>query len=150
MSNVHPLDFEALKKGDVISQQQIESIYQVQLVLDADRFRFKAMELMGEIESARDDLLCRIDGGTVRVMTDAEAEEVTWRRIEQSVGTIGRNAKRRAAIVRDEFDDQQRKVAESRDLHATFLMVATRKQLQKARREELLLGPKSSDGEAAE
>lgn len=148
-TDAFPLDFTALEKGAVIPQEQIESIYQVRHAADPEQFHFKAMALSQEIERERPDLLTRVDGLSVRVMTDAEADDVTDRRIEHGARAIARNAKRRARINRDGFSDEQKKIADIRDRNATALMIMTSKQLRAARREKLLLSA-SSEREAAE
>lgn len=140
-TDAFPLDFAALNKGDVVSQDQIESIYQVRYDSEPEQFHFKAMSLMQEIERERPDLLTRVDGLTVRVMTDLEADEVTDKRIEQGVRTIKRNATRRARIDRNGFSEEEKKIADVRDRNATALMIMTSKQLRAARREKLLLMP---------
>lgn len=147
-SDAFPLDFAALEKGTVIPQEQIESIYQVRHATTPDEYHFKAMALSQQIEQERPDLLARVDGLSVRVMTDAEADEVTDKRIDQAVRSIRRNAKRRAVINRDGFSEEQKKIADVRDRNATALMIMTSKQLRAARREKLLLAARTD--EAAE
>lgn len=147
-TDAFPLDYEALQKGDVITQERIEAIYQVRYQNDPKQFQFRAMSLIESIESERPDLLARVDGQTVRIMTDIEADEVTNDRIERHVRGIGRNAKRRAVINRDGFSDEQKKISDVRDRNATALMIMTRKQMRAARREKLLLA--ASNEEPAE
>lgn len=139
MSDAFPLDFDALQKGDVIPSQKIEKIYQVNLLRDPSKFQLRALGLSQQIHDERPDLLARVDGNTVRVMTDVEAEEWTNTQVVKAVSSIARNAKRRAVIDRGGFDEQQTRVAESRDRAITALAIMTRKQLAKARREEMLL-----------
>lgn len=138
-NDMFPLDFESLNKGDVITESQLEQIYQLERRKDPDRFRLKMLALREDIERARPDLLCRCDGADVRIMTDQEAEEHTWERFAHAVRSMGRNAKRRAVIDRSAFDDTQTKIAESRDRAATMLALTTRKELAKAEREKRLL-----------
>lgn len=145
-SELFPLDFEALNKGDTITQNQIESIYQTRYAIAPDEYRRKMMDLGSRIERERPgELLVKYDGLTLRIMTDHEADEVTHKRIVHAVGTIGRNSHRRAAINRDEFSGEQKKVAESRDMFATTLALATRKELRRAKREQMLLSSPKAD-----
>ena len=148
-TDAFPLDFGSLKKGDVISQEQIESIYNMRFTDDQNRYRFNVMQLGSLIERERPgELLVRAEGLTLRIMGDKEADAVTHKRIVQAVGSIGRNAVRRAAIDRSEFSGEERKTAESRDVFATAIAISTKKQLQKARRDKLLLGePEETDSE---
>jgi hypothetical protein len=151
MSDMYPLDFDTLKKGDVIAETQLEQIYQVNRRKEPDKFRLKMLTLREDIERARPDLLCRCDGADVRVMTDQEAEEHTWERIGHAVRSMGKNTKRRAVINRSGFDDVQMKTAESRDRASTMLALSTRKVLARANREaRLLAAPKKKpEGGAA-
>lgn len=146
-SDRYPLDFDALHKGDCIPCDQIERIYQVNHRTDLTSFQFKALELSQNIHRERPDLLARVDGYSVRIMTDAEAEEWTYAQTRKAVASIARNARRRAVINRDQFTDEQRRVAESRDRSVTALAIIASKNLAKQRREELLM---STSDEAAE
>jgi len=134
-----PVDFSILNKGDVFTQIQIERIYNVRYSTNPNDYHFRAMSLMQDIEQERPDLLVRIDGLSVRVMTDVEADDITDKRIAQAVRSIGRNAKRRSVINREHFSNDERRVSEVRDRNATALMLMTSKQLRASQREKLML-----------
>lgn len=134
-----PLDFDALEKGSVVPPEQIERIAQVKRDKDPQKFAFAAMGLRDQIERERPDLVARIDGGSIRVLHDAEAERWTFEQTTIAVKRIGRNAARRARIVRDKFDNEQMRLAESRDRAVTALALFTRKEIRRAQREQLLI-----------
>lgn len=94
---------------------------------------------MQDIEQERPDLLARIDGLSVRIMLDIEADDITNKRVEQAVRSIRRNAKRRSVINREGFSNDERRVSEVRDRNATALMIMTSKQLRASQREALML-----------
>jgi hypothetical protein len=139
-SEPFPVDFDALRKGDVIDAIRIERIYNVRRATQPDRFRLSTLKLREDIERRRPDLLCRSVGDDVQIMTDQEAEAHTWDRIGSAVRQMGRSTTRRAVIDRSGFSDSQKAVAESRDRAATMLALANRKELAKAERESRMLG----------
>lgn len=146
-SEKHPIDFDSLKHGDVITVEQIEKIYSMPRTDSG--FHFKVLELWGDIEREC-DLLVRSDGQNLRIMEDLEAEEVTNRRVHKAARSMMRNAKRRAVINRDGFTEEQKRLAETRDSHITAFALFSRKEIAKARRNELLLSGKREDKDAAE
>jgi hypothetical protein len=145
MSEIFPLDFEGLEKGDVVPCEKIERIYQISHLTDPLAYQLKTLALSKQISDERPDLLARVEGLTVRVMTDLEAEEWTHAQATRAVASIARNARRRAVIDRSEFSEEEKRVAESRDRTITALALMTRKELARARRDELLLKPKKQD-----
>lgn len=152
-SEPFPLDFEALQKGDVLSREQIVKALGRPIVgerltpFDEHRFRMLAMQLGGMIESERPDLVVGYHHDTIRILTDIEAEEATKRRCRSAVRSIGRNARRRAAIDRSEFSAEQLREAETNDRSITALALMTRKELARAQRELLLSGKAEDDDE---
>jgi hypothetical protein len=147
VSDLFPLDFEALKKGDVIEQSRIESIYQVKFGTDPTRYRLMQMKLVEIIERERPDLYPRTDRATVRIMEDKEAEAYNCGRHEAHVRGLARDARRRGRINRSEFSDADRRAAESRDLGFAALAAMAKRELVKAEREALMLGPKEEETE---
>lgn len=139
-SRHHPLDFDSLKKGDVITRQKLESIC---LPVDERDLRIYMMKLGGQIESEREDLLVRYKGFSIHIMHDPEADEVTHERVRRGAKSIIRNTQRRARIDQSKFDSEQMRISEHRDRFATALALTMRKRLIKEQREERLL--KESD-----
>lgn len=149
----YPFDFEALQKGDMITRDQIVAALGRPVVGDAApkiddaRFRLLAMQLGEMIENQRPDLLVRMQGDSLRIMHDLEADQVTAGRCVKAVRSIGRNARRRAAIDRAQFTEEELRVAQTNDRAITALAVMTRRELTKARRELLLAGKPLDPGE---
>jgi hypothetical protein len=137
-SENHPLNFEKLTKGSEISREQIEKAYLVQLEKDPNGYRMSMLRLWQLIEDERPDLLVRIDGDSLRIMNDLEADDVTARRGVRAVRSLAKNAKRRAVIDRSDFSHEQKRIAESRDRCMTAIALLSRKELNKARRDQLL------------
>ncbi len=135
MTEQHPLDFDALTKGDTIQRSTIEDIYKPE---KESEFRLACLRLAGRIESERRDLLVRHDGDCLRIMTDAEADQVLNTRVVRAVSSLKRQAQRRPRIDRSGFTDEMRRDADSRDRLAVGLAITTRKQLAKFERDHLL------------
>ena len=145
MSDAFPIDFEALAKGMVIDQKQIEAIYQHKAGADPDAFRLAQMRLVELIEKNRADLYPRIERHSIRIMTDKEAEEYNGARQRAHVRGIARDALRRGRINRSEFSDGERRAAESRDRGFSALALLTHRELRKSEREARLLGGKPDE-----
>lgn len=138
MSELHPLDFGSLNKGELVRHEQIERIYNVRRAASPDAYRLCQLRLVSDIEQHRSDLLARCLGDDVKVMTDAEADEHTWEQYERGVRKIGRAGRRRGAIDHAQLGNMERKTAEFRDGHVTMQALMNRKALAKANRELLL------------
>jgi hypothetical protein len=140
-TDIHPLDFEALQKGDVIEQSTIEKAYAIRHDDDPDGYRVQGqLRLRAEILSHRGDLLVRTKGRGLVVLTDEQAEEYTVSRHAQLVGATLRNTSTRARIDRSGFDELQQRKAESWDRAMTAQAMDARKSLRAERRRQLLLG----------
>lgn len=142
MSDAFPLDFEAITKDSIITQETIERIYRVRWKDDPDGYRMSAqLKLIGEIRSHRRDLeahvVCR--GKAIRILTDREAEEDTQHRLKEFANRIQSYTIRRAAIDRAEFSASELAVAEHRDRFNQANMMMLRKSAIESNREELLL-----------
>lgn len=139
MSDLFPLDFEALKKGDVIPEERIEKIYNVSRRRDPERYRLSMLRLKGDIEQARGDLVCRSKKYAIHVLLDQEAEGHTWDRFNHGAREMLRNTERRARVDRGGFNGAQVAVAESRDRTMTMLALANKKEIAKTEREKRLI-----------
>lgn len=144
VSMLWPLDFDALQKGDVISQERIEAIYRVKFS-DADTYRLAVMKLVERIEAERSDLYPRTSKNTIVIMTDAEAEAYNCDRMKKHVEALQRDTRRRGRIERKEFDDAGRRAAESRDIGYGALAAISARALRKANQEAKLLASSEED-----
>ncbi len=138
---IHPIDFDSLAKDSVLDQSRIESIYNVRKVHAPEAFRLCQLRLREDIERNRSDLLCRIQGDGIRIMTDTEANEHTWTEYGRGVRKISRQARRRCSINHNALDDGERRVAELRDNHVTAQAIMNRRELARFQRDRLLAGP---------
>lgn len=141
-----PVDFDTLEKDQEIPREAIERAYEVKRKDNPDGYRLALLRLKNEIESHRPDLLIRIRGDHLRVMTDREAEDHTWEQGRKAVSMLGKSSRRRAAIMRDGFNDSERRAGEARDSHLQGLALMARRLLIKADRDvRRLLGVKGKD-----
>lgn len=139
------IGFESLRKGQVIAPERIEKAYGVQRA-NHQAYQFATLNLCGAIESET-GMLARVDGETVRVMTDDEAEDHTFRGIINSTKRIARNERRR----RENIDTTQlTDVAkyETRQRVASALAQSQRRELQKQAAIERVLAASASKGAA--
>ena len=129
-----PLDFEALKKGDVIDVVQINRAYD-----NGVPFWQKQLRLVGEIEKHRPDLVIRTRKDTIVIMSDPEASDCLWERTKKDARSMQRNAKRRGRINVTALDQRQRRVCEHRDIVSGMLAVQAVKGINKAERDQRVL-----------
>lgn len=124
------IGFDRLRKGDVILPERIERAYGVTRE-QHQAFQFATLNLCGAIE-AETGMLARVDGETVRVMTDDEAEDHTYRNIINSTKRIARNERRRREnIDTTKLADIAR--YESRQRVAAALAASQKRELEKQR-----------------
>ena len=116
---IHPLDCDALRKGDVISQEQIEAIQAVRYADGLEAFAFAQMRLAQHIMLERRDLWVRSCGHELRVLTDAELVEYQQRRLEQNA----RDA-RTVATMTARVDAAQLTAAQKRRAECLGMMTA--------------------------
>ena len=116
-TDAFPLDFEALQKGDLITQEKIESIYLVKYRDDPKQYAFCQMRLAGEIRNHRHDLAAHVKGRdtSIEILTDEQAEDHTRKLFEQARQRIVTTGVRRASIDRGGFDAAKRTASESQD-----------------------------------
>lgn len=145
VSELFPLDFDALKKGEVITQERIETIYRVRELEDPEKFRLAQMKLVEQIEEHRFDLYPRMKKNTVIIMQDAEAEEYNCERMKKHVSSLQRDTRRRARIERKSFDEVSRRAAESRDIGYGALAAVSARALRKANQEAKRLSASSEE-----
>ncbi|NBW19253.1 MAG: hypothetical protein EBR82_65890, partial [Caulobacteraceae bacterium] len=70
----YPMDFDDLKKGQVLEIQQLERVLCQDYQLSND-WDMQLMKLQSLIHQHRQDLTVAIDHDRIRVLTDAEASE---------------------------------------------------------------------------
>jgi len=88
---MHPLDFEALHKGDIIGQTQIEAATNVRHSDDPDRYRIEVLQLARAIDDRRRDLVTKIDHRSIRILVDVEIGGYCKDRFEKDLRSMRRN-----------------------------------------------------------
>lgn len=139
MDTIHPIDFEALAKGDVVTQGTVESASNVRHDEDPERYRLEMLKLRERIMSERTDLVVRCKGRALAVLTDQEAELYTVDRFGQLVSMTLRNTKTRARINREHFTELEKRKAESWDQVMTGQALEAAQALVRGRAREVAL-----------
>ena len=147
-THMHPLAFKALRKGQVINQSDVEAITNVRFEKEPRRYQLELMKLRQSIWDNRDDLVAKIQGLGLRVLTDEEADQYLWDEQRKLVDKQKRVAAARARIDRSGFDDLATRVAEQRDLYSTGTALMLNASIRKSEREQLLLA-ENAGGENA-
>lgn len=133
---IHPLDFEALIKGQTLLCAELEAIFGFRQGDKPDAYSFAVMGLMQQIERERQDLICRgANRYDIRILFDDEACEYLQRRLEQCAMSIYRISGKRARIDISKFTDTQKRLVDSQDRTAQGLAMMTRKAMKAGRRE---------------
>ena len=139
--SLHPLDYDALKKGDTLEREQLERIFNVRADDNPSSYAFAVLGLREQIEAHRDDLICRgHEGHGILIMHDREAEEYLRQRMYRLVQALERTSGKRVRIDRSEFDDAHRRASESLDQTFTAIALTSRRALIKGRRDAKLFG----------
>jgi len=105
----YPLDFDALKKGDVISVAMQEDIFKIKANNEA--FAFRSLALRQRIEKELSDrgfpVTVRHDHGTLVICTDPDASEYNDRMRAKTLRAFGRAHRRNLAVDRGNLDQAQ-------------------------------------------
>lgn len=149
-SHVHPIDFESLKKGDVVPGILIAKAKNVKL--SDPNYRLAQMSLKKQIEDECPDLYPRCVGQDIAILSDAEADQYNSSRFADHVKGMTRDSRRRTRIDSSGFDENAKRAAESRDRSFAGIALMSKKALRKANKEaSLLCAPKQvlelTDGE---
>lgn len=128
-----PIDFESLKKGDVITQEWLERYLLVRAESGVDRYRLKCLAFAQEIER-RTRLHAVVRGSDIRILTDAESSQACDEYQQRCVQGIRSAYTRLARVDETEFDPELRRKHESRLLLSSAYVIS----LEKAKRKRLL------------
>lgn len=105
-----PLDFDALKKGDVISLGQLQEITQEKYGSDA--YRFKLMKLSERIQDELDDrglpVTVASEGGELKILTDPEASNYNGMYFRTRMRQMMRAHRRAMAVERENLTELQK------------------------------------------
>ena len=133
----YPLDFDALRKDSWLDTHELIHALNV-TPADGSKWNFALVGLAEQI-TRESGILCRIDHDRIRLMSDAEADDYTFRRLEHHTRGLGTTARRRTLIDRHMLDGAQRQIAESRDRVVFSVALAARTELRKQRKLEGLV-----------
>lgn len=105
-----PLDFDALKKGDVISEDRLEAITSEKR--ETKEYQFKAMSLADRIEREMAErglsVYAVVRREKIRILTDDEAKEHTQRLGLQAVRKLFRAVRKGGAVDTTGFTIEQK------------------------------------------
>lgn len=138
----HPIDFDALEHGDVITWGELRRIYNVE---SDDDVRRCALRLREDIWQHRNMYSAALQAfGGLKILTPAEAEEYSFALVERAARAIVRHTGRRALLDRSSFTPEQKSAAEFRDHRSAAYRLAIVKERRRLAREEKLF-PKPKD-----
>ena len=87
-SKLHPLDFQALRAGQLLTQKEVEDAVGVPnseaSVPAYKKYRLKMLTLIQQIHTARQDLVAKNEGEGIRLLTDPE--KVKYARKQGDIG----------------------------------------------------------------
>jgi hypothetical protein len=120
MEHQYPLNFDALRKGDVLDHDQLNEILGG-VVIDAAvgkaaSVRLAALKLAQLVMKRRPDLVCRLlcqnqEEGRYKlvILTDAEAATYTHRKFHLGLDKSARSLREQAAVDRNRLNGDQQK-----------------------------------------
>lgn len=130
-------DLSLLSKGSYLPPGYLE--HKLNEHRESDAFRLAVLELAASIRLARPDLAAhiKIEGHGLRILSDLEAANYNRRQIKNKFRGIQRIAKRRSAIDRTGFSNEDRAIAETDDRVAASAAIEVAKIARANRRKDL-------------
>lgn len=134
-----PIDFESLKKGDVITADELERIFKA--TPGSKTYLFRMMSLKEKIEVERrklhDPIVVKECNNELHLLTDEQAVDYTDRECEMAKRRYGRNLKRMMSV------DRSKLRGETDKRHLRNIEVRSRgyQAMQLAERGKLVLEP---------
>jgi len=136
-AEIHPVDVSKLFKGQTIEAEEIERFYNVKRDADVPSYKRYALcllQLKAFIEN-RTTFRCKCEHGKLRILTDEELSEYAWSKSVKAVRRIQRYAADATLVDTTDFDDDRRRLAESRMQAQALIATAASKAESDARRE---------------
>lgn len=134
-SSPFPVDFDSLQKGDVIAPEIIENAYGISRDLRA--YAFAALNLKTRIECELENrgypVSTKIEGSSIRILTDEEAVPYNAMAFEAGVAKMGRSHRRLNLVDVGKLSQLARSTHDRAIAVQAFQLQA----LRKARRAEL-------------
>lgn len=131
----HPLDFDALEKGDRIEIEQLEKILLTNR--ESPRFGLRCAGLCKRIERELRHrgyiITVRIERGAVLICTDADASEYNRKRFQRHRRGLVRSHTRNLAVDRRNLAAEQDKLHEEAILFEAALLGAIREKAKELR-----------------
>ena len=93
MENQYPINYSALKKGDIIGIEELQQVFAMRFVSGSQAWDFALMGLQQKIHH-HTGLTAKCDNGAIRILSDAEASAVNAAEIDRHKrGILSRNRK---------------------------------------------------------
>lgn len=93
MENQYPIDYSALKKGDMLEIFELEKIFAMRYDSGSRAWDFAVMGLQQKIHH-HTGLTVKCDSGAIRILSDAEASETNASEVDRHKrGILSRNRK---------------------------------------------------------
>jgi hypothetical protein len=138
-TDVHPLDFGALQKGETIPKNQLEKIFGVREVDDPRRFDREMLNLRTSIQQLRPELDVVQENYSLHVRTDAETVDKTAWRLKKQRRDVSRARQKIAAVNPDKLSELEQRTAEKLHMAVSVRELQLREQQRKLDRELRLL-----------
>lgn len=136
MTSKHPIDFDSLSKGDLVTIDQLRDIFSDQT--SPEMFAFACLALKDRIE-CETDIICKQSKAGIHLLTDAEADLYTADQTRVAVKKLGRQAVRRTMIDRGKMTPDEKRAAEARDRMVAGVAAAAKKAMRT--REKMTYNP---------
>jgi uncharacterized membrane protein YccC len=113
MHNQFPIDFDALQRGMVLSIKELEQVLGLKYQPGETTWAFAVMGLQSQICN-QTDLTAVVDGGAIRILTDAEASQNNYRAVQLHTRRIYRRNRKLLQVDRQQLTPDQQSEHESR------------------------------------
>jgi len=113
MQNQFPLDFESLQRGMVLSIKELEQVLGLKHEPGGTTWAFAVMGLQSQICNLT-ELTAVVDGGAIRLLTDAEASQNNFRAVQLHTRRIYRRNRKLLQVNRQQLTTEQQSEHESR------------------------------------
>lgn len=138
-TQMHPLDYEKLVKGQSIPVAECERIFGMSRRANPEAYQFAIMGLCKQIEDERKDLWAVGRDYGVAILQDNEAVEYMKSTYARLVRKMGRLAKHSVRIDRSQLTAAQARTTEFYALASAASASDMKRELRKVREQERLL-----------
>ena len=123
-----PLDFDAIEKGDVISQEEVEEIVGMEKEKDPEKFNLLRLQLIGQIirelrDRDRFYTICQ-KRGSICILEDKEASPYNEKSINRGVHRMAQAQRRNLAVDTTKLTEKEQQAHSKRLLVGGALVAA--------------------------